>query len=140
MRYDDFFSTMVGAAVVPFGYQRRLAEDQWPDVVEVPTGMGKTAAVIGAWLYRRLVLRDAETPRRLVYCLPMRALVEQTARCATAWTESVARELFPASPPQVHVLMGGSDDIRRPVWPENPESEMILVGTQEMLLCFFRAR
>jgi CRISPR-associated endonuclease/helicase Cas3 len=84
MRYDEFFATMVGSPLVPFAYQRRLVEDQWPDVMEVPTGLGKTAAVIGAWLYRRLVLGDAETPRRLVYCLPMRTLVEQTARCAIA--------------------------------------------------------
>jgi CRISPR-associated endonuclease/helicase Cas3 len=38
-----------------------------------------TAATILAWLWNRLILNDSNWPRRLVYCLPMRILVEQTA-------------------------------------------------------------
>jgi hypothetical protein len=43
-------------------------------------GLGKTAAAILAWLWRRRFATEqvrAQTPRRLVYCLPMRVLVEQ---------------------------------------------------------------
>lgn len=34
----------------PFPYQRQLAEKPWPELLDVPTGMGKTAAVVLAWL------------------------------------------------------------------------------------------
>jgi CRISPR-associated endonuclease/helicase Cas3 len=60
----------------PYGYQVALAERDWPDALIVPTGLGKTAGVALAWMYKR-VGNDPETPRRLVWCLPMRTLVEQ---------------------------------------------------------------
>ena len=73
--------------LTPFPYQCRLAEEPWPELLDVPTGMGKTAAVVLAWLWKRGWREggreadpDAGTPRRLVYCLPMRVLVEQTER------------------------------------------------------------
>jgi len=70
----------------PFGYQERLAEEPWPDLLEIPTGMGKTAGVTLAWAWKRgwrVGKRephdpDPNTPRRLIWCLPMRVLVEQT--------------------------------------------------------------
>jgi hypothetical protein len=46
-------------------------------LVNVPTGCGKTAAVVMAWLWNRIQLARPDWPRRLVYCLPMRTLVEQ---------------------------------------------------------------
>lgn len=56
----------------PYPYQVCLAEDLWPDILDVPTGLGKTAAVLLAWICKR-INRDAGTPpRRLVWCLPMR--------------------------------------------------------------------
>lgn len=83
MTYDEFFQQafggLPGQAAQPFDYQRRLAHESWPDLVEVPTGMGKTAAVTLAWMWkrgRRDGARgrspDIATPRRLVWCLPMR--------------------------------------------------------------------
>lgn len=65
----------------PFPYQQRLAEEPWPALLDIPTGLGKTAAVTLAWMYKRLQ-GDPETGTRLVYCLPMRVLVEQTCRNA----------------------------------------------------------
>ena len=73
----DWYLAALG--VPPYPYQQRLADSPWPDVLEIPTGLGKTAAIVMAWLYKRRHL-DAQTPRRLVWCLPMRVLVEQTAR------------------------------------------------------------
>src|SRR2546430_10752558 len=62
----------------PFDYQRRLATcEGLYSLVNVPTGAGKTAAILGAWLWRRLHAPES-VGRRLVYCLPMRTLVEQT--------------------------------------------------------------
>ncbi len=130
MRYTDFFRQMTD--VNPYPYQTRLGEDPWPDVLCIPTGLGKTAALSVAWLWKRLQ-GDAETPRRLVYCLPMRTLVEQTVGCVLTWVERAAKAFDDAGkpPPTVHVLMGGNVQDDWTMYPENPA---ILVGTQDMLL------
>src|ERR1041384_8017634 len=78
--YDAFFNIAFGRSPdqAPFAYQRRVALDaEMPTLINVPTGAGKTAAVLGAWLWRRLT-NPQSVGRRLIYCLPMRTLVEQT--------------------------------------------------------------
>ncbi|MHB8765336.1 MAG: type I-G CRISPR-associated helicase/endonuclease Cas3g [Deferrisomatales bacterium] len=113
-------------------YQETLGVGPWPDLLNIPTGLGKTAGVVVAWLWKRLN-GDADTPRRLVYCLPMRVLVEQTFGNAGQWTGAAA-ELFGAggaSAPSVHLLMGGE---KSGDWSERPEGSAILIGTQDMLL------
>ena len=125
--FDRLFHAATGHR--PFPYQRELACGDWPDILEVPTGLGKTAAVVVAWLWKRL-RGDTSTGRRLVYCLPMRTLVEQTAQAACRWTVA-AKDAFAGAPPTVHVLMGG--DVDRS-WDADPEKDHIVVGTQDLLL------
>ena len=88
--FGEFFSTAFGGAT-PFAYQRALAEHDWPDALIAPTGLGKTAAVVLAWLWKRATAPET-TPRRLVYCLPMRTLADQTHRNATGWLGQLALE------------------------------------------------
>lgn len=152
MNYREFFRKATGHD--PYPYQERLARDSLlPELVDIPTGLGKTAAVVLAWLWRRRFAGEEirqQTPRRLVYCLPMRVLVEQTRDSVVLWLhrcglfggsaefDSENEHLLPYQPdfsdPEkitVHVLMGGEDDGD---WDRYPEREMILVGTQDMLL------
>lgn len=53
MQYQDFFKKAYGGSgdprFTPYAYQCRMAEKPWPDLLEVPTGLGKTAAVVLAW-------------------------------------------------------------------------------------------
>jgi len=144
MNFDDFFRKAFGKNTspefAPFEYQCRLAKEQCPELLDVPTGMGKTAAVTLAWLWKRGWRdgkREAEimhdTPRRLVYCLPMRVLVEQTEENISAWLKALGiLGKTGEGKVSVHVLMGGADDLKS--WAENPEEDMILIGTQDMLL------
>lgn len=125
--FDAFFRAATGQA--PWPYQRRLGNGtEWPGLIEVPTGLGKTLAVVVAWLWRRRAEHHtrATTPRRLVYCLPMRVLVEQTRDVVV---DVVARLALPV---RVGVLMGGVDD--SDAWDTRPEEDLILIGTQDMLL------
>lgn len=127
--YKDFFAK--AAKKTPYHYQVRLATaPQLPDLVAVPTGLGKTAAVVLAWLWRRRFaepgIRKA-TPRRLVYCLPMRVLVEQTKSVITRWLQ----HLDLAAEVGIYVLMGGEAAAD---WDFYPEQDAILIGTQDMLL------
>jgi CRISPR-associated endonuclease/helicase Cas3 len=142
MKFDSVFRTAFpGRDCRPYGYQRQLAgleTAEWPDVLMAPTGMGKTAAILLGWFQRRLTA-PGSTPRRLVYCLPMRTLVEQTAASAGAWL-SALREidpdaLLPDPDSGIHVLMGGEEAGQAiPSWILDPERPALIIGTQDMLL------
>ncbi|HEU4603037.1 MAG TPA: CRISPR-associated helicase Cas3', partial [Steroidobacteraceae bacterium] len=139
MNYCDFFHRATGKTE-PYAYQERLALESWPVMLDVPTGMGKTAAVALAWLWKRGWREggrrrdiDVATPRRLVWCLPMRVLVEQTRENIVNWLSNLdVHGAVGAGKISVHVLMGGEEDVDS--WAEHPEEDMILVGTQDMLL------
>jgi CRISPR-associated endonuclease/helicase Cas3 len=132
--YDSFFNLAFGQSPdqAPFAYQRRVALNaEMPALINAPTGAGKTAAILGAWLWRRLN-NPQSVGRRLVYCLPMRTLVEQTrdvARKAIAQLEQA--NVIEAKRFKVRVLMGGDVDND---WESEPEGEYIIIGTQDMLL------
>ena len=132
--YDAFFNLAFGQSPdqAPFAYQRRVALNaEIPALINAPTGAGKTAAILGAWLWRRLN-NPQSVGRRLVYCLPMRTLVEQTrdvARKAIAQLEQA--NVIKAKRFKVRVLMGGDVDND---WESEPEGEYIIIGTQDMLL------
>lgn len=139
MNYCDFFRQGTGKAK-PYPYQQELAREPWPDLLDVPTGMGKTAAVTLAWLWKRGWRKggrrsdiDTGTPRRLVWCLPMRVLVEQTRDNIVDWLRNLdAHGETGIDKVSVHVLMGGEDNLD--AWVEHPEDDMVLIGTQDMLL------
>ncbi len=78
-QFTKFFGEATGFEE-PFPYQSRLALDHRAQstLMDISTGLGKTEAALAAWLWNRVVRRDPAWPRRLVYCLPMRVLVEQT--------------------------------------------------------------
>ncbi len=48
-------------------------------LIHIPTGMGKTLGVLLACTYHRLHRNDSTWPNRLIWCLPIRTLVEQTS-------------------------------------------------------------
>ncbi len=134
--YNDFFRVIFGEGRFdPFDYQRKLAEDDLYSLVNVPTGAGKTKAILGAWLWQRLKYPET-VGRRLVYCLPMRTLVEQTRDVASEAIKKLRTEvpqLFEkdAKRFEPYILMGGDVDNE---WEHHPERECILIGTQDMLL------
>lgn len=137
VRFDEFFRQLTRSEDAPegrspFPYQERLATNPWPTVLDVPTGLGKTAAVVLSWLYKRLS-GDPAAGMRLVYCLPMRVLVEQTEEAARRWCER-AKPLFEErglTLPSVRLLMGGDADN---TWDAYPDEPAILIGTQDMVL------
>jgi CRISPR-associated endonuclease/helicase Cas3 len=164
--FDDVFRTTTDFP--PFDYQCRLAcgPEASPQnrrslqsgtacksqLINIPTGLGKTAAVVFAWLWNRVLCPDEESrdrwPRRLVYCLPMRTLVEQTAAETAKWMSKLHRTaeelgldarakeelgwLIKHSPV---LLMGGEElDEHRRAWDLYPERAAVIIGTQDMVL------
>ena len=104
--FDRWFATLSGHES-PRPWQGELAgETSCRDrLIRIPTGLGKTEGVMTAWSFHRVCQADDSWPRRLIWCLPMRVLVEQTVQ--------VARELASKMPtnerPQIHIAMGGGD-------------------------------
>ena len=125
--FSAFFHDAVGKDA--YAYQKELAaRAEPPTILRVPTGCGKTAAAVLAWLWRRQkVATRNDTPRRLVYCLPMRTLVDQVKDSVDKWLGGLGLQDEVA----VGVLMGGSADRD---WSRRPEQDAILIGTQDMLL------
>jgi CRISPR-associated endonuclease/helicase Cas3 len=119
----------------PYPFQIRFAcGPVMPELVDVPTGLGKTAMVVLGWLWRRRFADDKVrkiTPRRLVYCLPMRVLVEQTVECSKRWIENLKKVGELSNDIPVHVLMGGEEEED---WDIYPEYDQIIIGTQDMVL------
>jgi len=104
-------------------------------LLRIPTGFGKTHGVLMAWLWNRVMQKNPEWPRRLVWCLPMRVLAEQTEAEVRDVLESLGL-LWDGSTDHagkvgVHVLMGGTD---AEDWHLYPEECSVLIGTQDMLL------
>jgi CRISPR-associated endonuclease/helicase Cas3 len=146
--FDEFFKAATGRT--PYPFQRKFADDLH-SLVQVPTGLGKTEMAVLGWLWRRMCADEGtrrKAPRRLVYCLPMRVLVEQTCSKVVEWLCRLgmlatrpgddrpfdgwaARQGISGSRIGVHVLMGGEDPDD---WDLYPEREAIIIGTQDMLL------
>ena len=123
--YNAWFQQVTGDA--PYSWQASLGEaDACADrVLRIPTGFGKTAGTALAWLYHRCVKGDERWPMRLVFCLPMRVLVEQTERSLEAWVKRAGLDV------PVFTLLGGREAAR---WVDKIDRPAILVGTQDMLL------
>lgn len=124
--YSSWFERLL--SYPPHPWQRALGEAPvcQDRLLRIPTGFGKTAGVVLPWLYHRVVRGDLTWPTRLVFTLPMRVLVEQTAANVRSWLERA--ELSGVG---VEVLMGGEDTDE---WVRQPERPTILVGTQDMFL------
>jgi CRISPR-associated endonuclease/helicase Cas3 len=124
MTFEELFSKAThGAAPFPYQVEFATAPDL-RELINAPTGSGKTATAILGWLWRYFHSGKA-TPRRLVYCLPMRVLVEQTRDEAIKWITNLGLQVG------VHILMGGEETQE---WDLEPEKPAILIGTHDMLL------
>ena len=122
----------------PFRWQmrllRRLLDADLPRVVDIPTGLGKTS-VMALWLIA--LAEGARLPRRLVYVVDRRAVVDQATRFAERLRSNMpgglaerlgleAGERLPIS-----TLRGGFADNRD--WLDDPSKPAIVVGTIDMV-------
>jgi CRISPR-associated endonuclease/helicase Cas3 len=143
----DALYTITG--LIAYSWQQRLFREflsgRIPDALDVPTGLGKTS-IMGLWLTARAL--GAPVPRRLVYVVDRRAVVDQASREAERladhlenafrgevpqavverWRENLgfARGRLPVS-----TLRGQFADNR--LWLENPAGAAIVVGTVDMI-------
>lgn len=122
----------------PFPWQKRLLDGflkgRIPSALDIPTGLGKTA-VMAVWLVARAV--SAPVPRRLVYVVDRRAVVDQATDVALSLRKLVAQDpdlkqcLGLARALPISTLRGQFVDNRE--WLEDPSLPAIVVGTVDMV-------
>src|SRR5438105_4902137 len=84
--YAQFFERITGNT--PYAYQGTVAANLIAGanvLVRAPTGAGKTRAVLLPFFFRHL---RGLGPRRLIYALPLRMLVESISREARALADA----------------------------------------------------
>lgn len=129
----------------PFPWQERLlatfiAEDEpLPTAIDLPTGLGKTSTM-AIWLVARMLGHGkTKLPRRLVYIVDRRAVVDQAtieAERLCTWveqTEGVSQALgvLDGASLPVSTLRGQHIDNRK--WLARPDQPAIIVGTVDMI-------
>jgi len=128
----------LGEEETPFPWQERLLEDfiagKLPSALDIPTGLGKTA-VIAIWIAARA--QGAKIPRRLVYVVDRRAVVDQATTEAERIREVIETDAGLkkaaglARPLPISTLRGQHVDNRD--WLEDPSLPAIVVGTVDMI-------
>ncbi|MBN1424161.1 type I-U CRISPR-associated helicase/endonuclease Cas3, partial [Candidatus Fermentibacteria bacterium] len=123
----------------PFPWQldlfQRFLRGEAVTALDIPTGLGKTAT-IAVWLVARAL--GASVPRKLVYIVDRRAVVDQATEVAEslrAWVEkerAVADSLGLGDRTlPISTLRGQHVDNRD--WLKDPSSPAIIVGTIDMV-------
>src|SRR5260221_1092001 len=128
----------------PFPWQEalflRLAEGRIPACCDLPTGLGKTS-VVALWLIA-LAVHPERVPRRLVYVVNRRTVVDQTTveveklrkNLAAAGLEERLKKLCATVsdvPVAISTLRGQFADNRE--WSADPPRPAVIVGTVDMI-------
>ncbi len=127
--FEKTFQDVFGQ--VPFPWQRalfdRLAKGEVPSVVNLPTGLGKTS-MVALWLLA--LAAGAKVPRRLVYVVNRRTVVDQTTREVEKLVENLAHLNLPKGL-AVSTLRGQRVDNR--AWSSDPSRPAVICGTVDMI-------
>jgi CRISPR-associated endonuclease/helicase Cas3 len=125
-RFDNWYQDRHGYP--PFPWQAaladRIAAGDWPEALTPPTGSGKTA-VIDVWLWARL--QSLQVPRRLVYVIDRRLVVDGVCEYASALAASLGDGQRPAI-----VSMRGGIAIEED-WLAAPLRAAIIVSTVDQV-------
>ena len=137
--YDATFETRFKALTGqrPFPWQINLYEDwfvkgEFPRSCNLPTGLGKTS-VVAIWLIA-LMDHPHKMPRRLVYVVNRRTVVDQTTDEVERLRQNVAKlGNVPAHTQQlvISTLRGQFADNRE--WSADPSRPAVICGTVDMI-------
>ncbi len=133
--FDELFRALTGHLPFPWQselYSRFVADrtDSIPHTADLPTGLGKTS-VIAVWLLA-LIKKPEKMPRRLIYVVNRRTVVDQT----TVEVERL-RENLPKLGSQgvdclaISTLRGQFADNQE--WREDPSRPAVICGTVDMI-------
>lgn len=133
--FKDHFRALTGH--VPFRWQvrlfKRMCQGDVPVALDLPTGLGKTS-VMAIWLLA--LAAGAGVPRKLVYVVDRRVVVDQATEVATQLRANLPPDLADvlglddrALP--ISTLRGAFADNRD--WLVDPSKPAVVVGTVDMI-------
>jgi CRISPR-associated endonuclease/helicase Cas3 len=140
---DRLYKTLTGYP--PFRWQRRLwgelVAGKLPDAIDIPTGLGKTS-IIPIWLLAIVAQSPLTLPRRLVYVVNRRTVVDQATDVAERIREKLSAvpqvhqslavlSTDRASPLAISTLRGEHQDNKE--WQTDPAGAAIIIGTVDMI-------
>jgi len=146
LSFEDAFNALTDNKPFPWLrklYEHWLAKGLFPSLCNIPTGLGKTS-VVAVWLIA-LANHPDKQPRRLVYVVNRRTVVDQTTseveklrlklRAAGLFeplTQLCAIPLHDDEPPlAISTLRGQFADNRE--WSADPARPAVIVGTVDMI-------
>ncbi|MCP4498363.1 MAG: type I-U CRISPR-associated helicase/endonuclease Cas3 [Deltaproteobacteria bacterium] len=124
----------------PFPWQKRLyhllANGKIPRSLDIPTGLGKTS-ILALWLLARAA--GAPLPRRLIYIVDRRAVIDQSTKIAEELREWLRGHpeiagtlgLQEGKSIPISTLRGQHVDNRE--WLEDPSAPAIIIGTVDLI-------
>ncbi|MCQ8129556.1 type I-G CRISPR-associated helicase/endonuclease Cas3g [Methylomonas rivi] len=137
-KFEAYFQEITGFPTLR--WQRRLfhqlSENRLPDALDLPTGLGKTSVMV-LWLLARAL--NPALPRRLVYVVDRRVVVDQ----ATQVAEELQTKLEQL--PELKALLGFNQNesvsvstlrgqfVDNRQWLADPTKAAIIVGTIDMI-------
>lgn len=144
--FSENFESLTGYK--PMKWQQRLYNEHFakgalPSAVSLPTGLGKTG-VMAIWmvaLAQQMMSGSVSLPRRLIYIVDRRAVVDQ----ATRFAEDLRTNLKKDEAAELHHALGLSKGEALPIstlrgqfvdnrdWLEDPSRPAIIVGTVDMI-------
>ncbi|MSP26708.1 MAG: type I-U CRISPR-associated helicase/endonuclease Cas3 [Myxococcales bacterium] len=151
--FTAFFSAVHGHA--PFPWQERLllevvARGEWPSLLDLPTGSGKTAAMDVAVFHMALEgskkIAERKAPRRIVFVVDRRVVVDQAFTRARTLADALTRPQHDAvravadalsklsygkTPLACAMLRGGMP--RDTSWLRAPDQPLIVVSTVDQV-------
>ena len=145
--FDTSFATLTGNS--PFPWQmalfREFTSGTCPSSCNLPTGLGKTS-VIPIWLLALATSAPGSIPRRLVYVVNRRTVVDQATEAAEvirkrlreapelSWLRDRLKGMCAATdgmPLSISTLRGQFADNRE--WSADPARPAVIVGTVDMI-------
>jgi CRISPR-associated endonuclease/helicase Cas3 len=113
----------------PLSWQTRLYRD-WVagksyDVIDLPTGLGKTM-VMAVWLVTRTLHPKLDLPTRLIYVVDRRTVVDQASDIAKKLQKNYGKDKLAIS-----TLRGQLADNRE--WSRDPSHPAIIIGTVDLI-------
>ncbi len=124
----------------PFPWQTSLLDRlldpnrDLPTGLDIPTGLGKTSTM-AIWLVAKAF--GAKLPRRLIYVVDRRVVVDQATTVAEGLRDfvrtnpEIEQKLGLSKPLPISTLRGQHVDNRE--WAEDPSSPAIIIGTVDMI-------
>lgn len=134
MSFPEQFNHLTGNP--PLSWQERLycehfackPAQELPRIIDLPTGLGKTR-VMAIWLIAREV--NEQLPRRLIYVVDRRTVVDQATDLACQLKDKAASELPGAANLAVSTLRGRLADNRD--WSHDLSRPAIIIGTVDLI-------